>query len=78
MINEELVKELLFQQNDEFRQVFEEHQACERKLEKLREKKALTEEDSTAEKELKKKKLVLKDKMYQIMSEYARNKGLDL
>gem|GEM_PF-245010 len=75
LIDEEFLKAKLIKENDEFKKAFEEHQACENELEVLRQKSSLTERDFLTEKELKKKKLTLKDRMYRLMSEYAEKSG---
>jgi len=71
-MDENALKELLTRENPEFRQAARDHQDCERELETLRHKTHPTEADSLAERELKKRKLALKDRMYQIMLDYER------
>jgi uncharacterized protein YdcH (DUF465 family) len=73
-MNEQELKETLLRENDDFRKVFEEHQTCELELERLRLKSPPTEADSLAEREIKKRKLALKDRMYRIMLEYGKNR----
>ncbi len=75
MINEELLKARLVKENEEFRKVFEEHKTCENELALLKQKGSPTENDLLKEKELKKIKLTLKDRMYRMMSEYAEKTG---
>jgi len=58
---------------EEFRKANKLHQQYEKKLEKLKAKSYLTESEKQEEKELKKKKLILKDKMYFLMSEYKKS-----
>lgn len=72
-MQEEELKKLLLKQNEEFRKANKLHQQYEKKLEKLRAKSFLTESERQEEKELKKKKLFLKDKMYFLMSEYKKS-----
>lgn len=72
-MEEKEIKELLLRDNDDFRNAFELHQKHEKKLEKLNAKNFLTEEEKLEEKELKKKKLALKDRMYFIMTEYKKS-----
>ena len=50
-----------------------EHQKLEKKLDKFKRKNFLAEEEKLAERELKKKKLFLKDKMYYLMAEYRKS-----
>jgi hypothetical protein len=72
-MEERELKEVLLKKSKEFRKVFDLHQECERKLEKLRKKGSLTEEERLEEKGLKKKKLALKDRMYFLMAEYRKS-----
>ena len=55
-----------------FKKAYKQHEQLEKKIEKLRQKDFLTEEENMEEKELKKKKLFLKDKMYYLMAEYRK------
>ena len=71
-MNEHELKEILLRENGEFRKVFEDHRTCELELEKLRLKTHVTEADALAEREIKKRKLVLKDRMYQLMLEHEK------
>ena len=72
-MEEKVIKELLLRDNDEFKQAYEQHQKHEKKLEKLKAKSFLTEEEKLEERELKKMKLALKDRMYFIMTEYRKS-----
>ncbi len=72
-MREEELKKLLLKENEEFRKANKLHQQYEKKLEKLKAKSFLTESERQEEKELKKKKLILKDKMYFLMSEYKKS-----
>jgi uncharacterized protein YdcH (DUF465 family) len=71
-MEEQEVKELLLRENAEFRRAHDDHQACEKALEALRGKSHLTPADADEERELKKKKLVLKDRMYRLIADYVR------
>ena len=71
-MDEQALKELLLRENAEFRRAHEDHQACERALESLRGKGHPTADDANEERELKKKKLSLKDRMYRLKSDYLR------
>lgn len=71
-MDEQALKELLLRENAEFRRAHEDHQACEKALEGIRGRGHLTPADADAERELKKKKLALKDRMYRLMAEYLR------
>lgn len=72
-MREEELKELLLKESEEFRKANKLHQQYEKKLDKLKSKSFLTETEKQEEKELKKKKLILKDKMYFLMSEYKKS-----
>jgi len=72
-MEESKLKERLLQENAEFRNLFEEHLRHEKKLTSLKEKHFLSEDERLEEKELKKKKLALKDRMYEIMRDFQRS-----
>jgi hypothetical protein len=72
-MREKELKDLLLKENDEFKKASKLHQQYEKKLDKLKAKNFLTETEKQEEKELKKKKLILKDKMYVIMTEYKKS-----
>jgi uncharacterized protein YdcH (DUF465 family) len=65
---------LLLRENAAFRGLNDEHQACEKRLEEIRSKSFLTEEERLEERELKKRKLALKDKMYRMMSDFRKTR----
>ena len=71
-MKEKELKDLLLKRNEEFRKAYDGHQKLEKRLEKLKQKSFLTEEEKIEEKKLKKKKLALKDKMYYLMTEYRK------
>jgi uncharacterized protein len=71
-MDEKALKELLLRENADFRRLHEEHQACEKKLEDLLAKEFPAEEDRLEERELKKRKLAVKDRMYVMMAEYRK------
>lgn len=62
----------LAQEDPEFRQLFEAHQARERRLAELSRKAFLTAEEEQEEKRLKKEKLQLKDKMEALLRAKTR------
>jgi len=72
-MEEKELKELLLEENEEFRKAYEKHQRYEKKLEKFKGKGFLTEKDKLEEVRLKKKKLALKDRMYFLMTEYKKS-----
>ena len=71
-MKEKKLKELLLKRDEVFRKAYKHHQQLEKKLEKLKQKNFLTEAEKMEEKEYKKKKLFLKDKMYYLMTEYRK------
>ena len=71
MKEEELTQRLL-EDNEEFRQLKEEHAWFHRKVEDLERKSYLTPAEQLQYEELKKKKLVLKDKMERMMLSYRQ------
>lgn len=73
-MNEQELKELLLRENAEFRKVLEDHRTCEAELEKLLLKMPVTEADAVLERDLKKRKLALKDRMYQIMLDHEKGR----
>ena len=73
-MDEQEVKELLLRENAEFRRAHDDHQACEKALETIRGRSYLSPADADEERELKKKKLALKDRMYRLMADYLRTR----
>jgi uncharacterized protein YdcH (DUF465 family) len=73
MRDEEVTKRLL-EENEEFRQLKEEHNWFHRKVEELDKKAFLTPTERQQREELKKKKLVLKDRMEAMMERYRQEK----
>lgn len=67
------IKDLLLKENKEFRKAFDQHQKLEKKLVKFQSKNFLSDEEKWEERQLKKKKLMLKDKMYSLMTEYKKS-----
>lgn len=61
------LKKELFETDEEFRSLFEEHQRFEQRLTELLEKSLLSEEDELEEKQIKRQKLLLKDRMEMIL-----------
>jgi len=72
-MEEKELKELLIRENEEFKEVYERHQKCEKELDQLKKKDFHSDQDRLKERELKKKKLALKDKMYVIMTKYRKS-----
>jgi len=73
-MDEKSLKELLLKENEEFKRVYEQHKRCDGDLEKLQKKSFPTEDDQVRIKELKKKKLIFKDKLYHILSDYKKSR----
>ena len=71
-MDEQEIKERLLKENKEFREAFEQHRKLENRLFKFQSKSYLTDEEKLKEKQLKKEKLILKDKMYHLMTEFRR------
>lgn len=72
-MDEQTIKTRLLAENDEFRKVSEQHQLYEQELDQYKNKSFLTEEESLRMKEIKVKKLSLKDKMYAMMSDFRKS-----
>ena len=53
--------------DEEFRVLFDEHQSFEKRLAELHEKSLLSEEDELEEKQIKRQKLFLKDRMESLL-----------
>lgn len=66
-IPDDPLKQELIESNEEFGALFEQHQNFERRLEELQDKSLLSEEDELEEKQIKRQKLFLKDKMELIL-----------
>jgi uncharacterized protein YdcH (DUF465 family) len=71
-MKEEELMARLWEEDEEFRQLKEEHAWFHRKVEDLDKKAFLTPAEQMKREELKKRKLVLKDKMEEIMTAYRR------
>ncbi|MFQ6672380.1 MAG: DUF465 domain-containing protein [Candidatus Tectimicrobiota bacterium] len=72
MTDQEALVERVKQENEEFRQLLEEHQALERQLKELNRHRYLTADQEVERKTLKKRKLRKKDRMAAILREYQR------
>jgi uncharacterized protein len=71
-MDENELKALLARENPDFRRLLEDHKSCEDALDGLKAKPFLTEAESLEEKALKKRKLALKDRMYQMMLAHGK------
>ena len=72
MEEKEIIDRML-REDDEFKKVYERHQMYAKKLDEFKKKKFLTEQEEIEEKELKKKKLAEKDRMYFLINEYRKS-----
>jgi uncharacterized protein YdcH (DUF465 family) len=67
------VKHLLLQSHDQYRELAERHHALDDRLHELTERPHLSDSEQIEEVTLKKRKLALKDRMEQIVLEWARD-----
>jgi len=67
MPNRDDLKEELIQTDEQFRRLYEEHKAYERRLAEINQKSLLSQDDEIEEKKIKLHKLVLKDRMEEIL-----------
>jgi len=70
----EQIRNQLMNDDEEFRKIAKEHKKYDEMLKELSQRKYLSPDDQMHKVELKKKKLVLKDKMLQIATEYKQSK----
>lgn len=68
------IRDILLDENDEFRQLASQHAEYESRLEELAGKPLPTEQERIEEVEIKKRKLLLKDQMAAMIREYRREK----
>lgn len=72
MLKDEEIRDILLRENAEFRDLYEEHQRLERRLQELTEKRYLTPDEQEEERQIKKRKLFIKDRMYALIATYRR------
>lgn len=72
-MEENEIKKILLKENAEFRKTFDRHQKLEKELGQFQSKSYLSDEEKWKEKQLKKSKLLMKDKMYHMMKEYGKS-----
>jgi len=72
-MDEQQIKARLVAESEEFRTIFEQHQAYEQELNRYQNKSFLTEKETLNMKEIKHKKLALKDKMYRMMNDFRKS-----
>jgi uncharacterized protein YdcH (DUF465 family) len=68
------LKERLLAENPDFRKLFEEHQLHESRLASLAAKPFLSSAEEFEERDLKKRKLALKDRMYLMMRDFQKTR----
>ena len=72
LIPEAELQDQLLKENAEYRRLVAEHQSYDDQLEGLYNKHFLSEEEQLQERTLKKKKLMLKDRMYSMVQQYRK------
>lgn len=70
----EKAKEILKQENEEFARIYQKHRQLDEEVRELEERRYLTPEEEIQEKQLKKDKLRLKDKMAEMIRVYQESK----
>jgi uncharacterized protein YdcH (DUF465 family) len=71
------IKEFLMSTNEEFKRLAHQHHSYAQKLEQLSSQHYLTESEKLEEVQLKKKKLLLKDQMHAMISQYRKEMKAD-
>jgi uncharacterized protein YdcH (DUF465 family) len=74
-MQEQKIKEILIERDSEFKVLFVKHQELEEQLQGLLQKKAKSEDERIAEKNLKKEKLRLKDAMQKRIVAFQKQQG---
>lgn len=69
----EEVKEILLRENQNFKELAQQHQSYEKRLSELSELTYPNDDEILEETALKRKKLAIKDEMYTMMSEYTNS-----
>ena len=67
MTSRDALKEELIATDDVFRRLYQQHQEYERRLSELLQKSLLSQEDEIEEKQIKRYKLLLKDRMAELL-----------
>jgi uncharacterized protein len=68
------LKAELIETDEQFRRLYEEHREYERRLSELNQKSLLSQDDEIEEKKIKLHKLVLKDRMEQILRSHRESR----
>jgi uncharacterized protein YdcH (DUF465 family) len=74
-MQEQKIKEILIERDSEFKVLFVKHQELEEQLQGLLQKKAKSEDERIAEKNLKKEKLQLKDAMQKRIEAFKKQQA---
>jgi len=67
------IKQILINENEEFKKLFKKHQAFENDLEEMNKRPYLTTQEQMEVTNIKKHKLILKTQMEQIIQEYLQS-----
>lgn len=68
------IAEILKKENDEFQKIEEEHRSFEQTLAELDKKKYLSTEEEMERKTIQKKKLMIKDRMAEMIRDYKKSR----
>lgn len=71
-LSEEQIKDKLYNENPEFRELKDKHSNYEIRLQELLKKSRLSDDEELELANIKKQKLILKDKMYQMIREFKQ------
>lgn len=77
LIPEAVLRNQLLKENAEYRRLAAEHKSYDSQLEDLTNKHFLSAEEQLQERTLKKKKLMLKDRMYSMVQQYRKEMEAD-
>ena len=73
--SQDVLKERLVRENQEYRELVDEHRGCEERLSKLNSRNFLNDEQKVEAVKLKKRKLALKDRMAEIARDFVDGSG---
>ncbi len=71
--NRDALQDELIRTDDEYRHLFDQHQACERRLSELQHQNAPSQQDELEEKQIKRQKLFIKDRMAAFLRNHKEN-----
>ena len=69
------IKEILANENTDFRRLYDTHRGYDSRLQQLSSRPYLSAQEELEISELKKKKLILKDQMHQMMEQFKDNRS---